>query len=271
MREILRILVVDDDDTDRLSIRRGLRHAGFQIDIVEILDGRTAVEVLKSQHFDVAFLDYRLPDGDGLTVLKEVRAANIKTPIIAFTAFGSEHIAVELMKAGATDYLRKNEVSAETVGQCVRRALRLHQLEKDKAKAIRALANSEKLMRMVMDSIPEQVIVVDKAANIIQLNSACESFIRANTRIGDDKPLAGMNLNDLPKSISRVCKADIQSAIKGLTSVLTRRKKEFEKDIHYRSLDPPQWFSVRVIPLRREQGGAVILHVDITAQKEAEV
>jgi signal transduction histidine kinase len=125
----LRILVVDDDVVDRTAVRRGLRSAGIQAEFQEAEDVSSAVALLRTGPFDCAFLDFRLPGGDGLQVLREVRRAGVRTPIVMLTGQGDEQLAVELMKAGASDYLPKGSASAERLAQSLRYALRVHRAE----------------------------------------------------------------------------------------------------------------------------------------------
>lgn len=266
MREILKVLIIDDTDSDRLSVRRSLRHAGFDVDITEVSDGRTAIETLRQTQFDVAFLDFKLPDGDGLDVLKEARAAGVKTPIIAFTAFGSEDVAVELMKAGATDYLSKNRTSADTVKQCVRRAMALRQLQREKEQALRALVNSEKLTRSVINSLPQFVIVVDRSGNVINVNDACDQTLASLFKLGDDGSLLGRNIDDLPKLAPPACRKAFAAAFKSAQSVLKRTRQLVEREI---DCGPDKALRMRVTPLMRDTGGAVILMMDVTNEMPA--
>jgi signal transduction histidine kinase len=125
----LRLLIVDDDQVDRMSVRRGLRSTGVEADFDEADTFQQAVDALKERSFDCAFLDFRLPGGDGLQVLREVRGAGIRTPIVMLTGQGDEQLAVELMKAGASDYLPKGTVSPERLAQSLRYVLRVHRAE----------------------------------------------------------------------------------------------------------------------------------------------
>jgi signal transduction histidine kinase len=125
----LRLLIVDDDQVDRMTVRRGLRSAGFDAEFEEAETFREALAALQRDGFDCAFLDFRLPGGDGLQVLREVRAAGIRTPIVMLTAQGDEQLAVELMKAGASDYLSKGSLTPERLAQSLRYALRVHHAE----------------------------------------------------------------------------------------------------------------------------------------------
>jgi signal transduction histidine kinase len=125
----LRLLVVDDDVVDRTTVRRGLRSSGIEAEFAEADNFRAAVDTLLNERFDCAFLDFRLPGGDGLQVLREVRGAGVRTPIVMLTGQGDEQLAVELMKAGASDYLPKGLVSPERLAQSLRYALRVHRAE----------------------------------------------------------------------------------------------------------------------------------------------
>lgn len=130
MEETLKILVVDDDEVDRLAVRRALKSAGLSIDLLEACDYATAIATFKQAKFDCVFLDYRLPDKDGLTLVQELRHQGVKIPLIVLTGQGDEQIAVDVMKAGATDYLSKSKVSADTLSYILRNALRLHEAER---------------------------------------------------------------------------------------------------------------------------------------------
>jgi signal transduction histidine kinase len=125
----LRLLVVDDDQVDRMTVRRGLRSMGVTAEFDEADTFRDAVTSLTERAYDCAFLDFRLPGGDGLQVLREVRGAGVRTPIVMLTGQGDEQLAVELMKAGASDYLPKGAVSPERLAQSLRYVLRVHRAE----------------------------------------------------------------------------------------------------------------------------------------------
>lgn len=131
MEETLKILVVDDDDVDRMAVRRALKTAGVAMILSEAVDCNTAIAELKNTVFDCIFLDYRLPDRDGLSLIKDLRQDKVNTPIIVLTGQGDEQIAVDLMKAGATDYLPKSKVSPDRLSRILRNAVRLYRLEQE--------------------------------------------------------------------------------------------------------------------------------------------
>jgi signal transduction histidine kinase len=148
MDETLKILVVDDDEVDRMAVRRALVKAGVRMELSEVGDGQSAIAALSNHNFDCAFIDYRLPDQDGLTLIQTIHSLNIKVPLVVLTSQGDEQVAVELMKAGATDYLSKSRVSSETLAQVLRNAIRVHRAEMQVTIAYQQLREShEQLIR----------------------------------------------------------------------------------------------------------------------------
>ncbi|MBD2358647.1 response regulator [Tolypothrix sp. FACHB-123] len=148
MEETLKILIVDDDEVDRMIVRRALTQAGVPLELSEVGVCNDAIHTLRNSQYDCVFLDYRLPDADGLTSIRKLRALEIQVPIIVLTGLGDEHIAVELMKAGATDYVAKARVSPERLSQVLRNAIRIHRAEMQTVLAHQQLQESnEQLTR----------------------------------------------------------------------------------------------------------------------------
>ena len=100
-----RILVVDDEKIIRDLTSMILRARGFEVLTAE--NGEAGMALIEEQRPAVVLLDYMMPYMDGLTALKKIREGYPETYVIMFTGKGSEEIAVELMKAGASDYILK--------------------------------------------------------------------------------------------------------------------------------------------------------------------
>ena len=132
MSEPLRILLVDDDDVDRLAVKRLLREAGIQAEIHEHADRGNALAAAERGRYDCVFLDYRLPGSDGVALLRELRGKGVSSPVVALTGQGDEEVAVELMKAGAVDYLNKNTMTAERLQSSLRYAMAMHRAEEER-------------------------------------------------------------------------------------------------------------------------------------------
>ena len=97
-----RVLVVDDERLVRWSLAQRLRAQGW-----EISEAATAAEAVLAAPPDAAILDYKLPDGDGITVLKKLRQVDPDLPVIMLTAHQNTELIVEAIKAGASDYITK--------------------------------------------------------------------------------------------------------------------------------------------------------------------
>lgn len=132
----LALLVVDDDLIDRLAIKRALRSTERAIAVTETESGAGALALVEAEHFDCILLDYRLPDADALSVVGNIRGRGCYAPIVVLTGQGDERIAVALMKAGATDYLTKEELSPGRLLQSVLAAVRVHEAERQAERAL---------------------------------------------------------------------------------------------------------------------------------------
>ena len=97
----MRILVAEDDRTLREVLQRGLREAGYVVDVVA--DGEVATTMLKENEYEVAILDWRMPKRSGIETLALVRKSGVATPILILTARDAPLDRVEGLNAGADD------------------------------------------------------------------------------------------------------------------------------------------------------------------------
>lgn len=100
-----RTLIVEDERNVRMMYRAALETEGFEI--TEAESGAVALEKFALSKFDVAVLDLRMPEMDGLELLEVMRDKNIRTPAVIITAYGDVPNAVKAMKLGAIDFLPK--------------------------------------------------------------------------------------------------------------------------------------------------------------------
>jgi len=100
-----RILIVEDEETQRVLLGGLLEKEGHVVAAAG--NGTDAIDLYRKNTFEIVFLDYKLPDTDGLTLLKTFKEINPEVDIIMITAFGTIENAVDALKAGATDYLTK--------------------------------------------------------------------------------------------------------------------------------------------------------------------
>jgi two-component system OmpR family response regulator len=101
----MNILVVEDDAEISAFVSRGLRRAGYTVECAA--DGLTGETMARAAIYDVAIIDLMLPGQDGLTLLNQLRATKLKTPVIVLSAKRSSMDKVACLRAGADDYLSK--------------------------------------------------------------------------------------------------------------------------------------------------------------------
>src|SRR6058998_3589698 len=99
------VLVVDDELLIRKSLGKVLRAKGYAVEVAS--SGAEGLEKVSEVRPQVMILDMRLPDTDGLSVLRRVREVDPLLQVIVITAFGDVQSAVDAMKLGACDFLRK--------------------------------------------------------------------------------------------------------------------------------------------------------------------
>ena len=101
----MRVLLAEDEARIRSFVEKGLKAEGFVLDVAE--NGDDALLMARHTPYDALILDVMMPGQDGLTILRQLRAARIHTPVILATARGTLEDRVEGLNLGADDYLPK--------------------------------------------------------------------------------------------------------------------------------------------------------------------
>jgi DNA-binding NtrC family response regulator len=100
-----RVLVIDDEPSITRSLDRALTDRGFLVSVAG--NGQAGLERVESDRPHIVLLDLRLPDASGFDLIPRIHRVDNSTQIIVITAFGDTQAAVQAVKAGATDFLRK--------------------------------------------------------------------------------------------------------------------------------------------------------------------
>jgi two-component system cell cycle sensor histidine kinase/response regulator CckA len=175
----LHVLVVDDDAEHAAMVVEVLRLTdtcrGATIDSAHAYD--PAVRMLSARPYDIAFVDYRLGARDGLTLLREIRANGIETPVVVLTGHGAEEVAVDAMKAGAADYLSKTQLSVETLDRTVRHALALHAHQQQRRQAEAAVRASEERFRALVENSSDALLLIDPEGRVQYVTPSSQRYL----------------------------------------------------------------------------------------------
>ncbi|HLK67013.1 MAG TPA: response regulator [Bryobacteraceae bacterium] len=126
------VLIIDDSPVDRDLFRRLLRnqHGSRSFDCFEEAHAIAGLDQIRRRRPDCVLLDLNLPDMDGLELLRSILKDPDPCPVVVVTAYGTEEVAVEAMKSGATDYVVKGSLSAEGLCHVVENALEKRNLQR---------------------------------------------------------------------------------------------------------------------------------------------
>ena len=130
----LNILLIDDDEFFA-DIVAGQLQDEYHHKVTVARGGHEAEELLEkgNTHFDMILTDYNMPDVTGIDLLQWMHNKHIETPVVMLTAAGSDVVAVEAMKLGAYDYIRKEQLDIQHLGVVINATHERHQFRINKA------------------------------------------------------------------------------------------------------------------------------------------
>lgn len=178
--ERIKILLLDDDEIDRLAVQRYVQRERLPYDLdtaTSIVEARLR---LKQGKYDLVMLDYNLPDGTGLEVLADVR----DMPAIFITGSGDEKVAANAMRQGAYDYLIKDPernyliVLPATVNKVLERK-----------RSEKALVESEVKHRLLLDSIQTPTLALKHDLTVFYCNDAYAALVDKTLAELEGQPL----------------------------------------------------------------------------------
>jgi two-component system phosphate regulon sensor histidine kinase PhoR len=255
------VLIVDDEPRIRQGLRRILDPMGYRV--VSAQSGRQALELAAREDIAIALLDLKLPDIDGMEVLRTICRRYPHIIVIIITGFGTVQTAAEAMRNGAYDLLPK-PFEPDQLRLAIRRARNKMQLEnearllqQEKLRTLADLSLEKSRTHTIIDALPIGVMVTNAKCEVVLFNPAFGRYmgLPAGTT-------AGGPLNDYIEN-----------------NGLRRLIEEFSQGCHIGPDDSPtyefnfgedKFLFARGRPVVDEQGrcmGAVVTIVDITAMK----
>ncbi len=176
MDPLVRILHLENDPLDAELVQVRLEEADLASRITRVQTRDEFEAALGRNIYDIILADYRLPMYDGMSALLKARDVTPDTPFIFVSGTMGEEAAIEALTEGATDYVLKQNLVR--LGSAVRRALKDSRNRRERKQVKEALAQSEAMMRTILDSVDEGFIVIDPTYRIISVNRAYCNMVK---------------------------------------------------------------------------------------------
>lgn len=178
----LKVLIIDDEP-DTIDLFSTLLKRKIKASSESAVDCASARRILSSSSFDLVMLDYRLPDGDGIELLREIGAMDNPPPVIMVTGHGDEKTAIDALRYGVAGYVTKDPMMSVTLVEEIESALALRSLER----AEKALKLSEEKYHQIFENMKSGVAVYRPANEgrdfiIVDFNKAAETIESINRR-----------------------------------------------------------------------------------------
>jgi PAS domain S-box-containing protein len=163
---IVRILIIDDDKDDFLITSEYIQNIdSSKFEIEWCYNYKQALELMKSNHYDLYFVDYRLGAKTGLDLIKDARAQKCEEPIVLLTGKGNQTVDRGAMEAGAADYLIKTELNTEKLERCIRYSL-------ERSASLKALKSNERKYRSIFEKSKDAVFLASRELQFVDVNAA---------------------------------------------------------------------------------------------------
>ena len=262
MTNELRLLILEDTPHDAELDVAVLEDEGYSCRWDRVETRESFLERLDRPDFDIILCDFSLPVFDGMTALELFTKRRLDIPFIFVSGTLGEDVAIECLKAGATDYVIKPHLSR--LGPVVTRALREKNEQRKRHQAEAAIQESEERYRKIFEDAPIGIINFDAKFNILKANKAfCDLLGYAEEEIVKLSFIEVTHLKDLQKELELG-----EQVFKGVLPSYQIEKRFIKKD------QEPIWTNLMATVIRDKQGKA--LHGlgmirDITERKQAEL
>jgi PAS domain S-box-containing protein len=162
----LRLLLVEDSDDDAALVLRELKRSKFELSF-ERVQTAPDLEAALAKSWDIVLCDYTMPHLDAPTALEIVRRHSVDLPFIVVSGTVGEDTAVEVMRAGANDYLLKGQLTR--LAPAITREVRDSRVRAERRRADRARQQAEESFRLIIESSPD-LIIVHREGRIVYAN-----------------------------------------------------------------------------------------------------
>ncbi|MDZ7762812.1 MAG: response regulator [Melioribacteraceae bacterium] len=171
----LHILFVEDLETDQILTEREIKKAGIEFTSVRVETEKDFIYQLENFEPNIIISDYSMPEFDGMSALKIALKIKPNIPFLILTGSMNEETAVECMKAGADDYVIKENL--HRLVPAINAALKKYEHIEAKLRAETALSESEQRFKSIFrDSLAVMLLIDPETRKIIDANTAAEKF-----------------------------------------------------------------------------------------------
>ena len=175
-RQPLRVLLVEDNPDDVQLILRLLRRGGYEPSWVQVQTAETLEEALAHGHWDIVLSDYTMPQFDALRALHKLREQSAHLPFIVVSGSIGEETAVAAMRAGASDYLMKGNLTR--LVPAIERELRESAERRERARTKKALLALQEKFEIVFREYLDVMLVLDaRDGRILHANEAASRVL----------------------------------------------------------------------------------------------
>ncbi|MGB2697685.1 MAG: PAS domain S-box protein [Candidatus Zixiibacteriota bacterium] len=252
----LRILIIEDSEDDALLLVRELKRGGYEPAFKRVQTAQAMTAELKRQEWDLIIADYVMPRFSGLKALKILRDSGLDLPFIIISGKIGEETAIEAMKAGAHDYLMKDNLTR--LAPAIQRELKEATVRKERRLAEEALREQAQ----IIDQIHDSVVSTNLDGYVTSWNKGAERLFGYSAK------------EALGKHITFVYPEDQHEFLEKQVIKPLKRKGQLEIEVRMKRKSGEDFYANLSLSLLRDREGTVIgmigYSMDISKRKRAE-
>lgn len=283
-RSMLRILLVEDNEHDRLAFHRAFRMSEVACEIVDctgVHEAKTLLSV-EAPPFEVVVIDHHLPCISGLDLCKQLLEEEVNIPLVILTGSGSEQVAVEALKAGVNDYIIKDPDSGylSMLPVLLPEVVRNHEEHLARARAEEEVRESRERLAQIVEGFSVATFVIDDRHVVTHWNRACATItgVPAAEVIGTRDQWRAFYPDERPVMADLIVDGADEETITGHYADRFRRSAIIEGAYEAEDYFPHfgeggRWLFFTAAPSRNREGkiiGAIETLQDITERRRAE-
>ncbi len=252
--QTLRILVVEDNTSDRLIITNTIEQLELKTEIVVAESITEGLSICNEKEFDCIFLDYYFPELTGMDFIKAYTQKRGKGNIIIVTGQDDVNMAVECMKMGACDYLLKNQITKASISKSLNYVTKLMRSNDFAMQTELALLESEMRLKSIIGKSPIILFNIDRTGTITLFRGKATSHlsIKPENIIGERIETIWRKLPIRFEDYQKACK---------------------EEQLQFKTMVNEHYFDVNFIPVKDEHQqltGMMGVAIDVTSFKKSE-